>query len=90
MSLPRLLAVALALALAACVPSHPSCTDEASTIAYGKAWTDALLAAAAAGRITPGQAKEADRAITELGTPDYRAPGPFCRKLDAIRAQLKF
>jgi hypothetical protein len=82
--------LALVLALAACVPAHPSCTDEASTIAYGSAWTEALLAAARAGKITPEQAAEADRAITELGKPDYRAPGPFCRKLDEVRAALKF
>lgn len=90
MNPPPLLALTTVLALAACVPSHPSCTDEATTIAYGKAWTEALLAAARAGRITPDQTKEADQTITELGTPDYRAPGPFCRKLDEVRARLKF
>ncbi len=83
-------AIALALGLAACVPSHPSCTDEASTIAYGSAWTEALLAAARAGQISPDQAAEADREIAELGKPDFDAPGPFCRKLDEIRARLKF
>jgi len=90
MSLIRRLLPAVALLMAACVPSHPSCKDEASTIAYGTAWTEALLAAARAGNITPEQAAEADKAIAELGTPDYAAPGPFCRKLDEVRAALKF
>ncbi len=87
--LPALALTAL-LGLAACVPPHPSCTDEASTIAYGTAWSDALLAAVRAGRITPEQAAEADRAIAGLGGPDHAAPGPFCRRLDEIRARLKF
>jgi hypothetical protein len=90
MRLLPLLAIAVLHGLAGCVPAHPSCTDEGSAIDYGTAWSEALLAAARAGTITPEQAAQADRAIADLGAPDYAAPGAFCRRLDEIRASLKF